>query len=144
MWDARGRHVSLRARSLGANPELAKELAPTGFAAKGLVLADPLAVQLLEGRLPAWWDRHDIVITEGCPDFLVWASRQRDGIEAGPAVFGVVSGSWTDELAARIPSGARVVVRTHHDSAGEQYARTIADSLMTRCKVFRSPAGGEA
>jgi len=144
MWDARGKPVSLRARSILPEPQQPKELAPAGFAVRGLVLADPLAVQLLAGPPPEWWDRRDVVITEGCPDFLVWASRQREGNEAGPAVFGVLSGSWTGEVASRIPSGARVVIRTHHDAAGEQYARTIADSLRSRCRVFRSPAGGEA
>jgi len=141
IWDARGRHISLRARSIVTRPDLPKELAPAGFAAKGLVLADPLSVQLLRGRAPAWWERRDVVVSEGCPDFLVWAGRQRDGREGGPAVLGVVSGSWTLEIASRIPSGARVVVRTHHDVAGQEYAETIEASLRGRCRLFRSAQG---
>jgi len=80
------------------------------------------------------------VIAEGEPDWLTWASRQADSDEQGPAVFGVESGSWTAEIAARIPDSTRIVIRTHLDASGETYARKIATTLSPRCRVLRQRA----
>ena len=50
-------------------------------------------------------------------------------------------GTFTDgTLAARIPTGASVVIRIHHDEPGERYAQQIAASLHGRCRIFRSSA----
>jgi hypothetical protein len=120
-----------------------KSLAPSGFSVKGLVLADPLAQQLLGGVCPAWWKPREIVVAEGEPDWLLWALRQRETDEQGPAVIGIESGAWSPQIAARIPTGASVVIRTHHDEPGERYAQQIAASLHGRCRIFRSSAGKE-
>lgn len=71
----------------------------------------------------------------------VWALLHAVGLadygesESVPAVLGVLSGSWSQEVAARIPSGCRVIIRTHNDSAGQKYCREIAESLCDRCHV---------
>jgi hypothetical protein len=138
LFDAAGDLVSVRARCLRDPGDLSKSLAPAAFSVRGLVFADPLAQQLLRSGPPDWWHPRDVVITEGEPDFLTWASRQGDGHEQGPAVLGVVSGSWTEEIASRLPDEARIAVRTHRDAAGEEYARAIVATLGRRCRVFRA------
>jgi len=143
LWDHTGQAASLRARSVEA-AVTPKSLAPAGFSVKGLVLADPLAQQLLGGVCPAWWQPRQVIVAEGEPDWLLWALRQRETDEQGPAVLGIESGAWSPQIAARIPTGASVVIRTHHDEPGERYAQQIAASLHGRCRIFRSSAGEEA
>jgi hypothetical protein len=75
------------------------------------------------------------VIREGVPDFLTWATRWGDAAEGAPAVIGFISGSWTPEIAGRVPSGTGVVIRAHADDAGAKYARHIAGSIDARCTV---------
>ena len=74
LWDSSGEVVSLRARSISHVPTTAKSLAPSGFSTNGLVLADPLAAQLLATGPPDWWEPTEIVISEGEIDWLTWAS----------------------------------------------------------------------
>ena len=140
LWDHTGQAVSLRARSTDTTVA-PKSLAPSGFSVKGLVLADPLAQQLLGGTCPTWWQPHQVIVAEGEPDWLLWALRQRETDEQGPAVFGIESGAWSPQIAARISTGSSVVIRTHHDEPGERYAQQIAASLQGRCRIFRSNAG---
>jgi len=143
VWDAAGRLASVRARSLRTGRgDDAKELAPTGYGTAGLVLADALGVQLLAGCAPDWWTARRVIVCEGVPDWVTWASRQRDSQEEGPAVFGIAAGSWTWSTAARIPDGAEVVIRVHHDEAGDRYAACIRDLVGKRCRIFRSREEG--
>jgi len=114
-----------------------KRLPPSGYRAGGLVMADGAGVALLERASLEGTDGR-VVIVEGEPDFLTWATRFPDSAEAVPAVLGILSGSWTDEIAARIPDGARVIVRTHHDEAGNRYAAAVRGSIDRRCEVLRS------
>ena len=137
LWDHTGQAASLRARCV--DPDVTpKSLVPFGFSVKGLVLSDPLGLQLLSGTVPDWWELHEIVISEGEVDWATWASRQPEVEPQGPACFGVEAGSWSQEIADRIPDGAAVVLRTHHDAAGERYAEQIAATLRGRCRLFRS------
>jgi hypothetical protein len=136
VYDRDGRMPSLRAWCV-ADGDDPKRLPPAGFCATGLVLACPGGAALLAGRrVPAEPAR--VVIVEGEPDFLTWATRFSDAADDPPAVFGVVAGSWSNDVAARIPEGSRVVVRTHHDLAGDGYAQKICVSLARRCTVLRS------
>jgi len=142
IWDHTGHAASLRARAIDATVS-PKSLAPGGYSVKGLVLADPLAQQLLGGVCPTWWQPRQVIIAEGEPDWLLWALRQRETDEQGPAVLGIESGTWSPQIAARIPTGASVVIRTHHDEPGRRYAQQISASLQGRCRIFRSGAGEE-
>lgn len=130
--DASGAIVSLRAwRIDGAEP---KRVAPGGFRASGLVLADVGARAMLRGE----WRPRRVVISEGEPDWAVWATRVSDADADAPAVLGLTgSGSWSGDVAARIPDGAEVYVRTDLDEPGERYAEAIASSLGSRVRLFR-------
>ena len=145
----------MRWRSLNV-PRARKALAGRGTRLAGLVIADPMALALLRRSNDdapvddggATWDGR-IVIAEGEPDAWTWATVQRRrrwarereaGTNRGAtwAVFGVIAGSWTPEIAARIPDGAEVVVRVHSDPAGDRYAAQIIETLAGRCRVSRS------
>jgi len=116
-----------------------KAAAPAGFAVAGLCMADPLArLVLQDGAAPSWWHGPlRIVVAEGEADFLTWATHFSDADEEARAVIGVVAGSWTPEIAARVPDGSRVVIRTHADEAGDRYADRIAETLTGRCILQR-------
>ena len=132
-FDAAGAMRGVRAWRIlpGDTP---KRLPPTGYATKGLVLADGVGVAMLRGsRVP----RRALVV-EGEPDFLSVTTAASDADEDAPAVLGIPGmGAWTDELAARIPNGARVTVATHADDAGDGYAEAVRRALAKRCDVRR-------
>jgi hypothetical protein len=114
-----------------------KSMAVAGFERAGLVMANAPARRLLMHPQP-FAEGTRIVIAEGeldwLTDCLAWA--RSDEI----AIFGVISGSWTEEtpeLAQRIPRGARVTIRTHNDDAGDRIAGKIITTLGTRCTVLR-------
>jgi hypothetical protein len=127
-FDALGIWRSIRACAvIPTNP---KRLTPSGHRANGIVLANPEAVKLLRAgptQKPA-----QVTICEGESDFvgacIDWPQS---------AIIGVWSGSWSDDIARRIPDGSRVDVLTHPDAAGEGYAELIAKSLGARCQVWR-------
>lgn len=135
----------LRWRSLDVKGNQ-KALAPKGSTVRGLALADPVGRAVLAGELEsAPWDGR-VVVTEGEPDLWTWSTKQRLGLALGArtwAVLGVVSGSWTEDLAARVPSGCKVSVRTHADAAGDKYAENIWRTLAKRCEVRRAVIPGE-
>ncbi len=146
--DADANPAALRWRPRKVEP---KGIAPRGARLAGLLLADPPGRAMLRGESGGdlgspgeGWDGVRVVICEGEPDTWTAATimrkapgRTRDGRTW--ATLGVVAGSWTAELAARVPDGAEVALWTHHDAAGDKYATRIADTLAARCKVVRSP-----
>lgn len=79
-----------------------------------------------------------LIVVEGEPDYLTWAGRCEG--QRMTAVLGITSGAWTPDLAARIPNGSRVIVRTDLDDTGNKYAEAIRASLMPRCKILRKVA----
>lgn len=143
MFGASGEMESLHARcilpNVAASDKAAAPAAGPG-SISGLVMADLLGIILLRrGLPPEWWPNIplQIVVTEGEPDFLTWATRYGDAAESAPAVLGIVAGSWTTGIAGRVPDGARVVIRTHSDDAGNKYAGEIFSSLAARCTALR-------
>ena len=122
-----GQRRSLRAWRV-IDGETPKRLPPGGHKASGLILANPNACALLRGEIGPTL----VIVVEGEPDFLTHACRAE-----GP-VIGVLSGSWTQEFANRIPLGSEVIVRTHHDRAGDKYSTEIIKSIAKRCMVWRS------
>ena len=143
MFDAAGDLRSVRARYIGDGSPDAKALPPSGWGTRGLVMACPVASLVLAVSGWPWWAERRIVIAEGEPDFLTWATRP-----PLPRTFGVLglggAGQWTDEIAARIPDGAEVILRTDADDAGDAYASEIALSLRGRCSVLETDAAGRA
>lgn len=149
MYDAAGRVRSLHARAATAEKPLPKGLSPAGHAVGGLVMADPLARLLLaalplgDGTLAADAVRlYGLVIVEGVPDFLTWATRWGDAGETAPAVAGLIAGSWTAEIAARVPAGTKVSLRAHADEPGAKYMRHVAQTLAGRCTAQILVNGG--
>lgn len=161
MFDAEGAMRSIRFRAVDRHLEPSptglswrvldiesakKTLNARGHSYAGLVIADPMGIALLRGERSddglAWDGR--VIVCEGEPDFWSWSThrarvRELDDVGAATyAVLGVVSGSWSPAIAARIPDGATVTVRVHHDAPGEKYAAVVAESLVGRCLVTRS------
>jgi hypothetical protein len=120
---------SLHARSLAAiRPGVrGKAVSSKGYEVLGLVMANAAARVLLRGQ------RHvRLRIVQGVPDFLTAAALAQP-------VLGIVAGSWTAELAARVPEGTPVEIATHADAAGERYAAAIRGSLPQTCVVTELP-----
>jgi len=129
--DARGAVRSVLARAVRPSP---RKSTAKGERA-GLIMAEGLARQVLErGALPEWWGEGGeplrVVVAEGEVDFLAWTAEHKG--ERAPAVLGMFSGSWSAELAARLPDGCVVVIATDADAEGEKYARKIVDSFAPR------------
>ncbi len=143
VFDERGALASVRFRA-DTRQDRQKSRPPAGMSCRGLVLAEPLAQALLRGERGAdgvEWDGR-VVIAEGEPDLWTWATcsaRQEQILREQRtfAVFGVVSGAWTPGIAARIPDGATVLIRTHQDAAGDGYADEIRKTLEGRCQIRR-------
>jgi CHC2-type zinc finger protein len=131
VYDAAGSMRSVRAWRVTAG-EGPKRLPPAGHRAAELVLANGAGVEILSGKSSA---PCRAVIVEGEPDFLVWALRA-----PWHPVFGVLSGSWSPAFAKRIPYGSEVIVRTHHDEAGDRYAADVIKTTRDRAVVRRSAA----
>jgi hypothetical protein len=110
-----------------------KRLAAAGCSVKGLVMAAGLGLQMLRGELPEWLYPALVLVVEGEPDTL------RAGREWPEwCVLGIAPGCWIDELASRVPAGARVLLRTDADEAGDRYAIHVAETLKRRCDVRRA------
>ena len=160
MWSAIGRLESLHARAI--RPAQPKSVSPAPvrrtdgalvrFRIRGLAMADALAIHMLRGDAgDEWGELRDgarvrrVIVAEGLPDFLSWA--QRGGRREAPAVLAIISGSWNEDLAARIPDGARVIVRTHRGDdkgTGDKYAERVRATLAGRCTVLRVQPDMEA
>lgn len=127
VFDAAGELRSVRACRVvdGDSP---KRLPPARKRAAELVLANRAAVGMLLGRVRP----RRVLLVEGEPDFLTWSTR------ADEPVIGIGSGWWSEAFAARIPTGAEVVIRTHGDAQGERYAEQIAKTLGERAQVWRA------
>ncbi|MBN1335498.1 MAG: hypothetical protein JXB39_06010 [Deltaproteobacteria bacterium] len=131
-WTPDGRMGGFRFRRVDGGRKR-KELPHLGRSG-GLVLACPVALDLLRGTPDrAVWDG-TVLLVEGVPDFMTWATVP--GVPR-PAVFGIFQGAWTAEHAARIPDGTRVAVGTHNDPQGNHYADALAATLAPRCPCFR-------
>ena len=139
LWNAEGSLCSVHARLVeSGQTERAKGMFPASHSAGGLFLADSFALLLIRSGVPKWWRQREppsVIITEGAPDFLTVATHYGCS-EYAPAVLGILSGSWSDELAARIPTECRVIVKVHRDEAGQKYRDQICRSLSGRCRVF--------
>lgn len=132
MFDARGVFRSVRALKLrSGGADTPKRLPPKGYRASGLVMANLLGVSMLRGTQ----QRLQVMVCEGEPDFLTIATEPS---LAGVPLLGMVSGSWTGEIASRIPDGAEALVMTHNDKAGDGYANEVNVTIGHRCTVLRA------
>jgi hypothetical protein len=147
LYDAHGQVRSVCAKQRGG-----KSVSPAHKKRSELVMACPLAVQLLRhgthpstwpaelepwgGHAAPWWPaevRLRVVIAEGEADFETAITEARGDQDLfAPAVIGIGSGAWSDAFAARIPDGSLVNIATHPDPAGDAYARKVLESLRGR------------
>ena len=125
LWSSSGELVSLRAWRFGEG-DSPKRLPPAGHRCSGHVLANKPALAMLLGK----WRPERIVVVEGEPDHVALALKWQSD-----AVLGIGSGWWTDDVAARVPDGCRVLAWTDQDDAGRRYTLTIAKSLGDRATV---------
>lgn len=139
MFGPSGRMESVHARALMPTDPGEKAASPAGVEMRGLAMANPLCQLMLSGaplsdgapanelvaRVPLW-------VAEGLPDFLTLACNWSDADDDAPAVLGVIAGSWTEALAARVPDGCEVVIATDPDSTGDKYADRIAETFAAR------------
>jgi DNA primase len=133
-FDSRGVMRSVRAWGVRANG-IPKRLSPARRRIAGLVLANSAALTLLRREAPA---PNEVVFVEGEPDMATWSLRlYQAGRSREVAVFGLFAGGWSREHADSVPVGALVCVRTHHDAAGDRYAREVNETLGRRCRVRR-------
>lgn len=135
LYDARGRLASLHARNVRPDAGL-KSASPTGCTTRGLALADSLGQRMLAGEREAaeLVTRVGVVIAEGAPDFLSWATARGDADDQAPAVLGVMSGTWTPGLADRLPD-CTITIATDNDDAGDKYAEHIIQTLGSRMRA---------
>lgn len=135
-----GDMMALYARSLRPiRPHPRSGSTPPLSGASGLVMANASARHLL--RMGVWADDaswHTVIIAGGAADYLDWATSVA---EHSPAVFGIVPGSWTPKLAARIPAGSRVIVRAHANPIAGRYAHHVQSALAKTCEVIVRTAG---
>ncbi len=125
LFDSRGHMRSLRFRAPRPG---AKARPASGTSGVGLVMADAVARTVLaSGKVPAFWesDTFSIVVAEGEPDFWSWATEPaRQGLGQStttfPCTIGVVGGSFTHDIAARLPVGSHVISAIHCDDGGDR------------------------
>ena len=138
-YDATGAMRSFRARWINQeDPPLGKAIPPSGFEARGLVMCNIAGLWLL--RFGAWSPdlapkNRQLWIVEGEPDTLTLAAAIRATAASERAVWGLYNGSWTAELAARIPDGADVVLGLHDDKAGHVYRDKVDRTLHGRVQL---------
>lgn len=128
--------VSARARYCGTKKIEAaqKSLGPKGCPVAGAWMRSELVGAYVRGEAtaPKIW-----AICEGEMDFAaVSVALHRLG-RADVGVVGIVSGSWTQACADKIPAGATVILLTHSDRAGCIYRDKIARSLGKRRLMVR-------
>src|SRR5206468_1398176 len=112
--------------------ERPRGLSPAGYEVGGLCFLDGLGRALLERRL----DQARLLIVEGAPDFLT-ASLSFGEANDTIAVASILSGSWTPAFANALPPFTEITIATHEDQAGEQFARTITQTIKRGTQVSR-------
>lgn len=131
LYDERGRLISVRCRPQTAGK--VKAVFPKGFCAGGMFLNRP-AQALLAGDDEAKRDActHGVVITEGGPAFLAWASKH-----PGP-VMGLPGVAPPKSALLRIPPDAPVYLDTDPDEPGLKYARQAIQGLARHETLYWS------
>jgi hypothetical protein len=125
VYDVDGVFRSVRAWRI-IDGETPKRLPPGGHKAAELVLANAHALAWLRhsDALPYTAPPFSLMIVEGEPDFLVRATLNND-----EAIVGLMSGSWHQGFADKLPHGSEILLRTHLDRAGDKYAADVTHSV---------------
>jgi len=142
LYDWQGRMRSVIGRSLERQPRV-KSSGAKGFQRRGLVMAGTYGLEMLRVGPMAHMHRLEqfrLSVYEGEVSFLRGISQAPyDCVieeDYRPAAFrgalGIFSGSFTRDVASRVPSGSVVVLRTDDDEPGRKYAEQIQASIGTR------------
>lgn len=133
-YDHMGAIRSLRGWNIEGNE--VKRVGPAGHKLGGLALVDNMARLILaSGGKPEWWPNDKpltIVIAEGEPDFMHWATVASEAAEYPHATYGLLGTStWkvVNELVSHWPASSVIIIRTHDDKAGDDCAKNIVTCL---------------
>jgi hypothetical protein len=146
LYDFLGEMRSFVARSIERAPAK-KSLGVQGYGRRGLVMAGTYGRAMLSTGAIAHWHRLErlrLTIAEGEIDTLrAVATGADDELEsdyrpaAFRAVLGIFAGSFTRDVASRVPSGTTVVIATDADEQGDKYAADVRDRIGERCDFER-------
>ncbi len=137
MYNADGKIGSLTFRSV--TPGAKNKSISSKGGRMGVVFSDRMGLKLLQDKWNWLNPEPAVLVLEGEIDFLTWGTRYSDLDDLKlPVLFGVVSGSWSKDIAGKIPDDSLVMGRTHHDKGGEQMFRHIKGTVGPRCRVWRS------
>lgn len=146
LYDFTGAMRSVLARSIEVAPAK-KSLGAQGHGRRGLVMAGPHGLGVLVTGAQRHWHRLEqlrVTIYEGEIDTLRAIARGVDGVleddyrpAAYRAVLGIFAGSFTRDVAARVPDGTTVVLATDADDDGDRYAAEIQERIGGRCSFER-------
>lgn len=139
-YDAQGVFRSMVFRRCRAGKG-AKSLAAKGGQREGVAMMCPLARQLFGRGDPKFLAEREslvgskctIVIAEGEPDFLTFATHFSEADERVPATIGGFSGAWS--VLARAPVGSHLRVQVHDDDSGLSYANEIVHAVLKRWRA---------
>ncbi len=107
-------------------------LRPKGFAASGLIMANPTGLAILQG-MP--WTGRDLALVWGTVPFLAAACDSGENLDA-PAMFGITShGAWTPAMAAGVPDGTQVDV----SRVDERFRDDVVATLTGRVRITGEP-----
>lgn len=153
LYDWHGQMRSVLSRSVERTPVL-KTAAATGYQRRGLVMAATHARQMLATGPSRGFHLHErfkLSVWEGEIDYLRAVSLGFDAAldplpgEYRPSAvrgcMGIFSGSFTRDIASRVPSQTHVVLATDDDEQGDAYAVKIQELLAQRVTYerFRAP-----
>lgn len=152
LYDWHGELRSVLARSVERAPRL-KTAAANGYQRRGLVMAGTIGRQMLVTGRDGYFHSHEpfrLTIHEGEIDMLRAVSLGADcDLDPRPGeyraagfrgVLGIFSGSFTPDIAYRVPSRSVVVLATDDDAQGDAYAAKIQELLGDRVTYERAPA----
>ena len=146
MYDHLGQMRSVLARSVESDPAI-KSVGASGCARRGLVMAGQYGRQvLLSGPVRSLHrlENFQLKILEGEIDALRAIGNGEDcevmhrmQLSGFRGVMGIVSGSFTRDIACRVPAHSTVVIATDDDEAGDKYAADITELLGSKITVER-------
>lgn len=146
LFDYRGRMRSVLARSVEKAPRV-KSAGTSGFQRRGLVMAGSYGREMLmHGQAKRWHflEQFRLTIYEGEVDTIRGVSLAEDNLlmdkfspAACTAVLGIFSGSFSRDIASRVPSGSTVVIATDDDEAGDKYEAHIKATIGDRVQYER-------
>lgn len=144
LYDFLGDLRSVVGRSLELSPRV-KSVGACGYQRRGLVMAATYAREMLVTGAGARMHRLEqfrLAVYEGEVNLLRGVGGGADDVlyeDYQPAAFrgalGIFSGSFTLDVASRVPAKTDVRIRTDDDEAGRKYADEISERLGARVSI---------